>query len=178
MLGIPHNPSEQELIVSNLWKYVEEGKMFMCTSKGILIATEFFCAPSTTVARKLPDRTLSIDKRLIFDGRRVNLRCSKFGYWGLKRRRSATWPLYFVSCGRRFLGCPSVELYATLIHHLRDVGYIPTLLLCSARSSTSTAILTMLLYSFISGSHSGLRPPRHFRAHNGRCAIVSPVFHR
>ena len=63
--------------------YVETGKMFICTAKGIPPETEFFCSPSTTVANKLPGRTISVDKRLIWDGRRINLRCPKEDYWKL-----------------------------------------------------------------------------------------------
>ena len=58
--------------------------MFVCTSKGIPVSSQYCCSPSTTVAKKLPDRTLSSDKRLILDARRVNLGCSKQDYWPLK----------------------------------------------------------------------------------------------
>ena len=82
--GLPHNPSEQDFMMSMLWKYAEEGEMFLCTSSGIFPADEYCCSPSTTVAKKLPDRTLSRNKRLILDARRVNLRCSRQDYWPLR----------------------------------------------------------------------------------------------
>ena len=39
--------------------------------------------PSTTVAKKLLGRTISADKRVILDARRVNLKCPKIDYWPL-----------------------------------------------------------------------------------------------
>ena len=82
--GLPRNPGEQEFMISKRWKYVEEKKMFICTSNGIPSPDEYCCSPSTTVAKKLPDRALSRHKRLILDARRVNLRCSKQDNWPLK----------------------------------------------------------------------------------------------
>ena len=58
--------------------------MFACASRGAPSSDEYCCPPSTTVAKKLPGHTLSSDKRLILDARRVNLCCSKQDYWPLK----------------------------------------------------------------------------------------------
>lgn len=81
--GLPRNPSEQEFTIGKLRKYVEEGGMFVCSPNGIPAGTEFCCSHSTTDA-KMPGRTISSDKRRIWDGRRVNLRCHKYDYWQLK----------------------------------------------------------------------------------------------
>ena len=66
--GLPQNPGEQEFTIGNQWKYVTEGKMCVCTSRGIQEGVEFSCSSSTTVAKKLPGRTISSDKRLIWTG--------------------------------------------------------------------------------------------------------------
>ena len=81
--GLPRNPSEQNFMIAKLWKYVEAGKMFVCTPEPIGKDEEYLCSPSTTVAKKLPDRTISADKRLILDVRRVNLRFPKSDYWAM-----------------------------------------------------------------------------------------------
>ena len=70
-------------MLAKLWKHAEAGKMFACAPKPIGNDEEYMCSLSTTVAKKLPDRTISADKRLILDGRRVDLRCPKSDYWAL-----------------------------------------------------------------------------------------------
>ena len=75
--GLPRNLSEQEFILNKLRNYIVEEKMFICSGDGLVGEERFFCSPSTTVAKKLPDRTISADKRPIWDGRRVNLKCPK-----------------------------------------------------------------------------------------------------
>ena len=55
--------------------------MFLRTGAGIPPGAQFIVSPSTTVAKKLPDRTISSDKRVILDVRRVNLKCPKADYW-------------------------------------------------------------------------------------------------
>ena len=79
--GLPHNPSEQDFIMSKLWSYVNAGKMFVCNSGAIPVDDQYIVSPSTTVAKKLPDRTVSNDRRVILDVRRVNLKCPKEDYW-------------------------------------------------------------------------------------------------
>ena len=69
--------------MEKLWDYVRSGKMFVCTQAGLPNDSVILTSPSTTVSKKLPDRTLSVEKRLIWDGRRVNIHCPKFDYWHL-----------------------------------------------------------------------------------------------
>ena len=57
--GLHRNPNEQVFMMEKLLKYVGEKKMFVCTSKGIPLPNQYCCSPSTTVAKKLPYRTLS-----------------------------------------------------------------------------------------------------------------------
>ena len=81
--GLPHNMSEEPYIVEKLWDLVSQGKMFVCTSLGIPVCNLYMVSPSTTVPKKLPDRTISSEKRVIWDGRRLNLKCPKGDYWAV-----------------------------------------------------------------------------------------------
>ena len=81
--GLPHNPKDSLLMMEKLWDYVRGEKMFICTQAGLPKGTLLLSSPSTTVAKKLPDRTVSTEKRLIWDGRRVNIHCPKTDYWHL-----------------------------------------------------------------------------------------------
>ena len=92
--GLPHNPADTMMMMEKLRAYVREGKMFVCTQNGVPFGTQILTSPSTTVAKKLPDRTLSVERRLIWDGRRVNIHCPKQDYWHLDTpsiRDLATW---------------------------------------------------------------------------------------
>ena len=79
--GLPHNPAGRDYITEQLWPYVQKGKMFVSTGNGIPPDNEFLRSPSTTVAKGLPDRAISTEKRAIWDGRAANLHCPKFDYW-------------------------------------------------------------------------------------------------
>ena len=81
--GFPHNPSEELYIMDKLWGYVKQGKMFVCTSSEIAPGDLFMASPSTTVPKKLPDRTVSTDRRAIWDWRRLNLKRPKGDYWAV-----------------------------------------------------------------------------------------------
>ena len=81
--GLPHNPADTMQMMEKLWGFVREGKMFVCAQSGIPPGARILTSPSTTVAKKLPGRTLSVERRLIWDGRRVNIHCPKQDYWHL-----------------------------------------------------------------------------------------------
>ena len=80
--------------------------MFICTTQGIPPGTRLLCSPSTTAAKKLPNRTLSPDKRLIWDGRRVNLHCPKQGYWFLETPLVRGLARWYVRTQTLFPGIP------------------------------------------------------------------------
>ena len=69
--------------MGNLADYIRFGKMFVCTQVGIPKDAILLTSPSATVAKKFPDRTISTEKRLIWDGRRLNIHCPKQDYWNL-----------------------------------------------------------------------------------------------
>ena len=104
--GLPHNPTETELMATKLWQYAVEGKMFICTTDGIPEGTRYLCSPSTTVAEKLPSRTLAVDKRLIWDGRRVNLHFPKQDYWFLETPLVKDLAQWYVELQSNFPGIP------------------------------------------------------------------------
>ena len=79
--GFPRNPIEEGYIMGKLRGYVQQGKMFVCSSQGIAPGDLFMVSPSTTVPKKLHDGTISVDSRVIWDGRRLNLKCPKGDYW-------------------------------------------------------------------------------------------------
>ena len=84
MRDFPHNPSGETYIMEKLCEYVRQGKMFVFPSNGIPVSNLFMSSPSTTVAKKLLDRTLSTENRVIWDGRRANLKCPKADYWPVR----------------------------------------------------------------------------------------------
>ena len=81
--GRPRNPADRNFIMNKLWPKAQQGKMPLCAGGGIPLESQFTASPSTTVAKKLPDRTISSDKRVILDVRRVHLKCTKTDYWEL-----------------------------------------------------------------------------------------------
>ena len=104
--GFPRNASEQDFTVSTMRNYVAEEKMFVCTSDGIPSGAEFFCSPTTTVPKKLPDRTVSRDKRLICDDIRINLRCPKVDYWQPKTPTIGDLVIKYCKLRKSFPGIP------------------------------------------------------------------------
>ena len=81
--GFPHNPRDAHLAMGGLWGCAQSGKMFVCARARLPINDVLSTSPSTTVAKKFPDRTASAGKRLIWGGRRVNIHCPKYDYWHL-----------------------------------------------------------------------------------------------
>ena len=100
--GFPRNMSEEKLTMAKMWGNVQQGKIFACSSRGIPEADLRMVSPSTTVAKKLPDRTLAVDRRVIWDRRRPNLRCPREDYWPVV--------------------APTVEDFARKYCHLKTTG--------------------------------------------------------
>ena len=94
--------------MTKLWQYATEGKMFICATSGIPDGTRILCSPSTTAAKKLPNRTLSTDKRLIWDGRRVSLHCPKQDYWLLETPLVKDLAMWYVKLQTNYPGLPLV----------------------------------------------------------------------
>ena len=78
--GLPYARHQSKEIAEKLWKDVSKGRMFMCSAETVGNNPEILSSPSTLVPKRLPDRTLSSDKRLIADMRGVNNYTSKLDY--------------------------------------------------------------------------------------------------
>ena len=78
--GLPYDESKSLEMVEKIWKDAKEGRALVISphvsgSDAPLIAT-----PATTAQKRLPDRTLSTDFRIISDLRYTNLFCDKSDY--------------------------------------------------------------------------------------------------
>ena len=74
--GLPYQCTNEEhchLIGEKFWKDILTKRMFVCTTRTVGPNTPVEATPTTLVDKKNPDRTISGDKRLIADLRRVNL---------------------------------------------------------------------------------------------------------
>ena len=74
--GLPYQLTERSHCITigeKLWKDVTAGRMFVCAAKSVDTHAPVEATPTTTVDKKNLDRTLSTDKRMIADIRRVNL---------------------------------------------------------------------------------------------------------
>ena len=72
--GLPYKEDDTLELMAGLWKDISKGRMFMCsfeTSGGY--AADIETTPTTLVPIRNPDRTLSTEKRIIADLRRINL---------------------------------------------------------------------------------------------------------
>ena len=78
--GFPYKKQQSMEIMEKLWKDVRNGRMLVCTSRTISEYDQIACTPSTLVTKKMPDRTLSTDMRLISDVRLINNFCDKEDY--------------------------------------------------------------------------------------------------
>ena len=124
--GLQRHPDEEEFAIGKPWKYVGTGKMVARTADGIPCGTQYFCPLSTTVARKLPDRTISGDRGLIRYGRLVNLRCRNPITGQSLRHQSAISPPGSVNSDTPFLYYPFSDPTGISILRLHDVGPIRT----------------------------------------------------
>ena len=78
--GLPYDEPETLLIVSMLWEDVREGRVLAVRADSIKADTPMIPAPTTTVLKKLPDRTISTDVRIISDLILANMFCAKADY--------------------------------------------------------------------------------------------------
>ena len=74
--GLPYQSNDDQhclKIGEKFWKDILNGRMFVCTASSVSLHTPLEATPTTMVDKKNPDRTISLDKRMIADLRRVNL---------------------------------------------------------------------------------------------------------
>ena len=74
--GLPYDtdkPDESLLIAGKFRKDIRARRIFVCSTAKVTDAAPVEAAPSTTLEKKNPDRTVSLDRRIIAGMRRVNL---------------------------------------------------------------------------------------------------------
>ena len=78
--GLPYDESKTTLMVSKLWKEVRKGRVLVVHAGAIPVDMPLIPTPTTTVVKKLPDRTISTDVRIISDSRMANMFRDKTDY--------------------------------------------------------------------------------------------------
>ena len=78
-LGLPYDASKTAEIVQKLWKDVREGRVLISTPHVAGDDAPLISTPTTTVRKRMPDRTMSDDFRIISDLRYPNFSCDKAG---------------------------------------------------------------------------------------------------
>ena len=68
-------------ILPEFWKEVAEGRIFLIERDLSNHEDLFLARPTATTEKKLPDRALSGDRRILRDGGRVNLFAPKCDYY-------------------------------------------------------------------------------------------------
>ena len=74
--GLPYQNNDTEhctLIAEKFWKDILMERMFVRTTRSVGPSAPVEATPTTMVDKKNPDRTISKDKRMIADLRRINL---------------------------------------------------------------------------------------------------------
>ena len=72
--GLPYKEDDSLELMQGLWKDITKGRMFMCSFETIGgFSSDIEMTPTTLVPKRNPDRSLSTEKRIIADLRRINL---------------------------------------------------------------------------------------------------------
>ena len=88
--GLPYGRGQSGEITKKLRKDVAAGRMFICSARTVGSDPKILASPSTLVPKRLPDRTMSNDKRLIADLRSVNNYTKKEDYHAMTVPNIAT----------------------------------------------------------------------------------------
>ena len=83
--GLPYDESKTVEMVEKIWKDVRQGRVLVITPHVAGKEAPIIATPTTTVQKKLPDRTMSDDFRIISDLRLPNLFCEKDDYREVKK---------------------------------------------------------------------------------------------
>ena len=78
--GFPYDDAKTTLMVKKLRKDVQKGRVLVVHVEAVKPNTAVMATPTTTAVKKLPDRTVSTDVRIISDLRLPNLYCDKNSY--------------------------------------------------------------------------------------------------
>ena len=104
--GFPYKPGQSFDIVSKIWKDAKAGIILICSTHTVTEYDKIISTPSTLVTKKLPDRTLSTEMRLISDVRLFNNFCDKNDYPGCVNPTLSDLAVRVESLARNFPGVP------------------------------------------------------------------------
>ena len=76
-LGLPYDPTKTVEMVKKIWKDVRVGRVLVVSSRVVGGNSPTIATPTTTAQKRLPDRTMSDDFRIISDLRFPNLFVSR-----------------------------------------------------------------------------------------------------
>ena len=80
--GLPYNDDEVPEILPKFWKDVDGGGGIFLIERDLLNPEDLYIpCPTATAEKKNPDRTISNDRRILWDGSRVNLYTPKCDYY-------------------------------------------------------------------------------------------------
>ena len=110
--GLPYDPTKTVDMAKKIWKDVREGRVLVATSHVAGGVDPVISTPTAMVQKRLRDRTLSDDYRIISDPRFTSLNCVKTDFFEVKLvdiRRAAEkalatklrWPRVTVLCNKR-----------------------------------------------------------------------------
>ena len=71
--GYPHNAAHTRKILESMWGDMRQLKVILCATTSLTFGERLEYSPTTTVPKRLPDRTFSSKSRIISDLRRINL---------------------------------------------------------------------------------------------------------
>ena len=71
--GYPHNEAHTKKILESMWGDIIHLEAFICATTSLVFDERLEYSPTTTVPKRLPDRTFCAKSRTISDLRRINL---------------------------------------------------------------------------------------------------------
>ena len=79
--GLPYSENGVSDILPKFWKDAKDGRIFLVERSALNRDELFISCPTTTAEKKMPERTLSLDRRIIWKGRLGDLFMSKCDYY-------------------------------------------------------------------------------------------------
>ena len=134
--GFPYEASKTNLMVQNIWKDVTQGRVLIVPSLQVDKHAKAIQTPTTTAHKKMPDRTVSKDVRIISDLRLPNIFCTKsdFPEIAITDLREAAGRV--ISLGMTWHHIPLACCKMISMRHTKEFVFTPTCAFCCVPSST------------------------------------------